>query len=384
MNATRVRHLEHALNAFEHLRKAEAPYLPLDLFLRRYFQAHKHLGDTDRAWIAAQTYDLYRWRGLIDHLSPQPHNWVNRLRTFFVGQDRWRSQTANPRLPHHVRCSFPEPLFKRFEAALGTKAAADVCDVLNEPAMTFLRVNVAKVSRDKVFQFLNSKSIAVEKTLNSKIGLQLAHKQRLLDLAEYKHGYIEIQDESSQLIAQQVDVKPGQKAMDYCAGSGGKTLCFAPPMLNQGHVYLHDVRDTILFDSRRRMRRAGINNYTLMPPFHPLLPKLTGKLDWVLVDAPCSQTGALRRNPDMKWTYSDDRLWKWVAQQRAIFETALKYVKDDGRIVYATCSILDEENAQQVRFFCERFGLYLSKPPLHALPQSRGMDGFFCATMERR
>merc|ERR1719215_1930577 len=93
-------------------------------------------------------------------------------------------------------------------------------------------------------------------------------------------------------------------------------------------------------------------------------------MDWVLVDAPCSQTGAIRRNPDMKWVYSDERLWRWVAQQREIFEEALKYVKDDGKIVYATCSLLDEENAQQVRYFCERFGLYLSQPPLHALPQA--------------
>lgn len=383
MNATRVRHLENALILFDQTRKAETPYLPLDLFLRRYFQAHKFLGDKDRAWISDKTYEIYRWRGLLDHLGPQPHTWVNRLRTFFTG-DRWRSQTQNDKLPHHVRCSFPPELFQRLEGSLGSLAARRICDVLNEPPTTFLRVNVAKISRDKVFQFLLSKSVPVEKTLTSKVGLLLASKQKLLELPEYKMGYVEIQDESSQLIAQQVDAKPGQMVLDFCAGSGGKALCFGPPMLNRGHVYLHDNRDTILFESRRRMRKAGIKNYTILPPSHPLLPKLRGKLDWVLVDAPCSQTGALRRNPDMKWTYSDDRLWRWVAQQREIFEIALKYMKDDGRIVFATCSILEEENAQQVRFFCEKFGLYLSHPPLHALPQTRGMDGFFCATMERR
>eukprot|EP00747_Dinoflagellata_sp_TGD_P218549 gnl/TRDRNA2_/TRDRNA2_90778_c0_seq1.p1 gnl/TRDRNA2_/TRDRNA2_90778_c0~~gnl/TRDRNA2_/TRDRNA2_90778_c0_seq1.p1 ORF type:complete len:384 (+),score=66.51 gnl/TRDRNA2_/TRDRNA2_90778_c0_seq1:78-1229(+) len=383
MNATRVRHLENALNLFDTVRKKETPRLPLDLFLRRYFQAHRFLNEKDRAWISDKTYELHRWRLLIDHISPQPHNWVNRLRTYFLGE-RWRSQTQNKRLPNHVRCSFPQELFQRLEGSLGSKAALETCDILNEPAAIFLRVNVAQISRDKVFKFLNSKSVHAEKTLNSKVGLLLSSKQKLLDLPEYRLGYFEIQDESSQLIASQVDAKPGDLVLDYCAGSGGKALAFGPPMLNRGQIYLHDNRDTILFESRKRMRRAGIKNYTVLPVSHPLLPKLRSKMDWVLVDAPCSQTGALRRNPDMKWVYSDDLLWKWIAQQRDIFEAALRYVKDDGKIVYATCSILDEENIQQVRFFCEKFGLYLSHAPLHALPQSKGMDGFFCATMERR
>lgn len=383
MNANRVRYLENALHLFEHSRKTDTPHLPLDLFLRRYFQAHKFLDEKDRAWISSTTYEVYRWRGLVDHLTPAPHTWVNRLRTFFTS-DRWRSQTQNKKLPHHVRCSFPKELYARLEGSLGTKAAFEVCNVQNEAAMTFLRVNTAKAPRDKVYAFLSANSVPVEKTLASKTGLLLTTKQKLLDLPEYKLGYFEIQDESSQLIAQQVDAQPGDLVMDFCAGSGGKTLCIAPPMMNRGHVYLHDNRDTVLFDARARMRRAGIKNYTLLPPGHPLMLKLRGRMDWVLVDAPCSQTGALRRNPDMKWTYSDDRLWKWVANQREIFETSLKYLKDSGKIVYATCSTLEEENAHQVRFFCERFGLYLSQPPLHALPQSKGMDGFFCAVMERR
>jgi len=383
MNATRVRHLENALNVFDAARKGETPYLPLDHFLRRYFQAHKNLADADRAWIADKTYEVYRWRGLLDHIGPAPHTWVNRLRTFFVG-DRWRSQTQNDKLPHHVRCSFPQELFSRMEGSMGTKGARSVCDVLNETPVTFLRVNVARIQRDKVYKFLCSRSVPVEKTLTSKVGLLLASKQKLLDLPEYKLGYVEIQDESSQVISQQVAAKPGELVLDYCAGSGGKALCIAPPMLNTGQVYLHDIRDMILFDSKKRMRRAMVRNYTIVHPSHPLLPKLRGKMDWVLVDTPCSQTGALRRNPDMKWVYSDDRLWRWVAQQRSIFECAVKYLKPEGKIVYATCSVLDEENAQQVRFFCEKFGLYLSHPPMHALPQSRGMDGFFVATMERR
>merc|ERR1712194_124424 len=310
-------------------------------------------------------------------------SWVTRMRTFFL-TDRWKSQTQNDKLPHHVRCSFPQELFSKIETSIGTRAALDICDVLNESPMTFLRVNTAKISRDKVYTFLSSRGVPVEKTLNSKVGLLMTSKQKMLELPEYKLGYFEIQDESSQLISRQVDAKPGDLVMDFCAGSGGKSLCIAPPMLNRGQVFMHDVRDMKLFEAKRRLRKAGIQNYMLLPPSHPLLPKLRMKMDWVLVDAPCSQTGALRRNPDMKWAYSDKRMWQWVGQQREIFETALKYVKDGGKIVYATCSVLEEENAHQVRYFCEKFGLYLTHPPLHALPQTRGCDGFFVATMERK
>jgi len=267
---------------------------------------------------------------------------------------------------------------------MGTRAAFGLCEVLNEPAMTCLRVNTARISRDKVYAFLNPKFVPVEKTLTSRSGLLMASKRKLLDLPEYRLGYFEIQDESSQIISQKVDAKPGDLVLDYCAGSGGKSLCFGPPMMNRGQIYLHDIRDTVLFEARRRLRRAHVRNYTPLPLHHPLLPKLQGKMDWVLVDAPCSQTGAYRRSPEMKWTYTDDRLWRWVHQQREIFEKALRYVKDGGKIVFATCSVLEEENSQQVRHFCEKYGLYLTEAPLHALPQSKGMDGFYCAVMERR
>merc|ERR1712194_578677 len=143
-------------------------------------------------------------------------------------------------------------------------------------------VNTAKISRDKVYTFLSSRGVPVEKTLNSKVGLLMTSKQKMLELPEYKLGYFEIQDESSQLISR------------------------------RRQVFMHDVRDMKLFEAKRRLRKAGIQIYMLLPPSHPLLPKLRMKMDWVLVDAPCSQTGALRRNPDMKWAYSDKRMWQWV------------------------------------------------------------------------
>ncbi|KAL8450430.1 hypothetical protein Emed_002518 [Eimeria media] len=154
-------------------------------------------------------------------------------------------------------------------------------------------------------------------------------------MPEFQRGYFEIQDEASQLAALKVAAKPGDKVLDYCAGSGGKTLAFGPRMENKGKIYLHDV----------------------------------------VCDVPCTGTGALRRSPEMKWKYEDDKLMDFVALQRHIFSSALQYVKPKtGKIVYITCSILDEENVQQAKFFCQQHGLVLTEPPFHSLPTSHGMD----------
>ncbi|CDI80318.1 NOL1/NOP2/sun family domain-containing protein, putative [Eimeria acervulina] len=231
---------------------------------------------------------------------------------------------------------------------------------------------------------LRSSGVAVEKSPNSPLALVLPHRQRLGDLPEFLRGYFEIQDEASQLAALKVQVKPGDKVFDYCAGSGGKTLAFGPQMQNKGKIYLHDVRERMLQEAKKRLKRAGITNYTIVQPESPILPKLAGVMDWVVCDVPCSGTGALRRSPEMKWKYNDEKLMDFIALQRHIFSSALQYVKPKtGKIVYITCSILDEENVHQAKFFCQQHGLVLTEPPFHSLPTSRGMDGFFCATFAR-
>eukprot|EP00452_MALV-II_sp_L67-6_P000248 gene249-279_t len=256
--------------------------LPLDLFLRRYFQSHRHLKAPDRTFIAEHMYELVRWRGLLDQAGGGPYVWANRMKTFFVSE-RWRSLTDSNKLPPHVRGSVPPALFSRLEhsrassagatggvgslggggvgrrdedgrvtdsaepSAVGAPAAAParklalhICNVLNEKPVTFLRCNVLTCARDQMFKYLLSKGIPVEMTQHSPIGLQLATaseasgKQKLLELPEYKLGQLEIQNESSQLMGLAVDAKPGQKVMDFCAGAGGKALVFGPKMRNTG------------------------------------------------------------------------------------------------------------------------------------------------------
>ncbi|EPT31280.1 putative ribosomal RNA small subunit methyltransferase B [Toxoplasma gondii TgCatPRC2] len=394
MNAFRLRHLEQALELYHKLPAATPsastspfPSLPLDLFVRHYFKCHKSINSADKLFITSHLYQIIKWKGLLDFLTPPPAAWSSRIRTYFIS-DRWKLHSTNQRLPPHLRCSFPEPLFARLEAALGTVKAIQVCNILNEDPPTFLRVNSNKITRERLYKFLVNKGVLVEKCANSPFGLVLPQRQKLGDLPEFKSGFFDIQDEASQLVAFKLQVEPGQKVLDYCAGSGGKTLAFGPLLGNTGRLYLHDTREHMLLEAKKRLKRAGIPNYQLLFPHATpdhVFKKLRGQMDWVLCDVPCTATGTLRRNPELKWKYSDDKLFDLVALQREIFASALIYMKPNkGRILYSTSSILDEENVHQVKFFCQQHGLVLSEAPFHALPQSKGMDGFFCAILEKR
>lgn len=194
---------------------------------------------------------------------------------------------------------------------------------------------------------------------------------------EFKKGFFEVQDEGSQLLANLVQCQPGQLVMDFCAGSGGKTLAFAPLMKNSGQIFLHDVRAYTLQDAKKRLRRAGIQNAQIIHAEDPKLNKWKKKMDWVLVDAPCSGTGTLRRNPDMKWKFDIEMLERLIGQQRTIFEKALSFMKPEGHIVYGTCSLLKQENEHQLNHFIKTYNLKIEGQVFHSFPSLGGMDGFF-------
>ena len=194
-----------------------------------------------------------------------------------------------------------------------------------------------------------------------------------------KKDCFEIQDEASQLIAALVEAEPGQHVLDYCSGSGGKTLAFAHRLDKKGQIYLHDIRPAILEQARKRLKRADIQNAQPLPAGHANLKKLRKKMDWTFVDAPCTGTGTLRRNPDQKWKFSSELLNRLLGEQRTIFERALSYVKPGGKIIYATCSMLAQENEDQVEHFLKTYDLKLAHPPFSSLPAPGAMDGMFAA-----
>lgn len=329
---------------------------PLDAALATYFRSHKALGSKDRGEISEKVYSHVRWQ-----LLPE-------------GKD-------DPSLPLHLRASAPLPLWEAFVRSYGEEKAFHLLLESNYPAPTTIRINPLKTTREALFEkWKNSYDISL--TEHSPLGITFHKKIVFFSLSEFKEGLFEIQDEASQLVASEIDPKPGDHILDWCAGSGGKTLGFAFKTQGKGQIYLHDVRKGILYEAKKRVARAGIQNIQLLfADEEKKQEKLKRKMDWVLVDAPCTGTGTLRRNPDMKYRFDEKLLSHYVGEQRKIFEKALSFLKPGGKIVYATCSILKDENEQQLDHFLKTYPLKCVKDPFRSLPSRGGMDGMFAATL---
>jgi len=362
------------------MQEYEKQTLPLDFFVGNYFRGNKAIGSKDRNYIAETVYALVRWRGLLDFTCTDGCDWGNRLDIFLSPE--FSSLKHRKDIPAHVRVSFPKALFDQIVASHGEPKAIEICTISNGAAPTTVRVNAMKTTREEMLVKWKEE-YGVILCQQAPYGIVFPKRINFSVMPEFRSGLFEIQDEGSQLIAQLVGVQPGEKVMDFCAGAGGKTLAFAPQMKNTGQIYLHDVRQKALDDSRKRLRRAGIQNAQIVCSEENKLKKLTKAMDWVLVDAPCTGTGTMRRNPDMKWKFDDAMLKRLVGQQRTIFEKGLSFLKPSGYIVYATCSLLKEENQEQVAHFIKTYGLELVGDPFESLPIFNGMDGFFGAVLKK-
>jgi len=353
---------------------------PLDLFISHYFRENKSLGSKDRGAIAEVIYSMIRWQGLIDHLTEKPVSWEKRFHTY--NNVCFKDRQNDEEIPLHIRLSFPKVLFDLMVASVGIDQTIELCKISNQVAPTTVRANSMKITRDELMnRFTEPYQVRVCK--DSEFGIVFIKKINLFGTPEFKAGLFEVQDEGSQLLAALVKAQPGQQIMDYCAGSGGKTLAFAPAMQNKGQIFLHDIRSRALAESKIRLRRAGIQNAQVVEAHdEKRLKKLKKKMDVVLVDAPCSGTGTMRRNPDMKWSFSADTVPRLIGQQRTIFEKALSFMHPKGKIIYATCSILVHENQDQMNHFLSTYNLKVVGEPFQTYPTDGGMDGFFAVTFE--
>ena len=374
-NSFQKHHLFQILSLFE------GQQGPLDAFLARYFRGHKAIGANDRRLICETLYGLVRWRGLLDHLLTETPSWQNRL-DLFARIDPLKLVT-DEKIPPHIRVSFPKDFYEMLQRAYGDEKATELCLISNEAAPTTIRVNESKISREALFDRW-SKSYPITLCEQAKNGIIFQKRINFFSLPEFKEGLFEVQDEGSQLIAGLVEVSPGQQVLDFCSGSGGKTLAFAPRTQGRGQIYLHDIRSHALLEARKRLKRAGIQNAQPLSSLAPHKEKLKGKMDWVLVDLPCSGSGTLRRNPDMKWKFNKALVDRLVLEQREIFAQAVEFLAPRGRLVYATCSILPQENEEQVAFFEAELPVTLDKPFFATHPRRGGMDGFFGATFRKK
>ncbi len=365
----------HLLALFE---RFEAGYDPFDLTCYLYFKQNRAIGSKDRKEIQQWAVDLIRWRGLLDYFLKENPTWEKRF-------DLWLNfdldkAIADQSIPAYIRASVPLLLFERLSNIYGEKRALELSCLFNERAPVTLRANLLKTTRDELLEQLSSK-FAVIPTEKSPCGITLIESARFRDLPEFQQGLFEVQDEGSQLLAQLVQAKPGQLFIDFCAGSGGKSLAIAPQMEGKGQIFYHDIRKRALSEAKQRFKRAGIQNAQPLEPESNQWKKLKRKADWVLVDAPCSGTGTLRRQIELKWRIDEQFLKELRAKQRTIFERALQFIKPGGSIVYATCSILPEENEEQLEHFLKTYPVTLAEEPFKTLPISGGMDGFFAARL---
>lgn len=394
---------------------------PADVSLSRYFRENPKLGSRERGLVAEAIYAILRNKmaftnfaesgtgpamrrmaliGLaetagvdaIAGLSEEEREWLQRV----LRIDR------KAMLPL-LQANMPAWLFEKLVEKHGEEEALVICDSLNQPAPLDLRANTVKSSRDDALAALESAQIAAEPTPYSPLGVRLGGKPALQRLPLFIEGAIEVQDEGSQLLTLLVGAKRGEMVADFCAGAGGKTLALGAAMRNTGRLYAFDVSDKRLAKLKPRLARSGLSNVHPTVIAHEndaKVKRLAGKLDRVLVDAPCTGLGTLRRNPDVKWRQTPQSVTEMTAKQAAILAGAARLVKPGGRLVYATCSILDEENEAIVTAFLSAhpdFELLPAGPLLAELkvpldmqdylklmPHRHHTDGFFAAVMERR
>ena len=336
---------------------------PADAVVSRYFREHRSLGPRERATLAETAYAVLRRKLQYEHFAGSGSGPRERrlailgfagprdfLKSALSEQEKaWLEQcdAVDPAsLIERHRHNLPEWLAGPLKEQLGDEFWA-LAQALNTPAPLDLRVNALTDKREDVQQELQLAGIAARPTPYSPWGLRIEGKPALTKLDAFARGAVEVQDEGSQLLALLTDARRGQMVVDFCAGAGGKTLALGAAMRNTGRLYAFDVSAHRLDNLKPRLARSKLSNVHPAAIAHERderIKRLAGKIDRVIVDAPCSGLGTLRRNPDLKWRQSPQGLAELAAKQQAILESAARLLKPGGRIVYATCSLLRAEN----------------------------------------
>lgn len=411
---------------------------PADVVLSKFFRARRFIGAKDRGAMATAVYRILRcearlewwlWRTQVE-ATPRAFVLADTLLNEQTTVDELNSlcnggQYAPPRLdkhehdmalqmegqplnhaemPDYVRYECPEWIWPKLEETFGAELPT-LLAAMQEPAALDLRVNTLKADKATLLRELQAVGWKVEETKFSPHGLRLHGRPNLNSHPALQNGLMEIQDEGSQLIALVADTKPGMRVLDFCAGAGGKTLAMAASMANKGRIIACDILESRLKRGSLRFRRAGAHNIDIQPlknETDPWLKRHKDSFDRVLVDAPCSGTGTWRRNPEARWRQLGPDMEKLLATQASILASAARLVKPGGRLIYATCSILPDENQQQVDNFLtahpeftrlnvsDEWASWVDDRPcpvtgtdLSLNPATHNTDGFYAAVLVR-
>jgi 16S rRNA (cytosine967-C5)-methyltransferase len=394
---------------------------PADVALSAFLRAHRS-GPRERAFIAETAYSVLRKRrSLAAWVGPEatPRQLVlaallraaglsfRTLETVLSKHDaEWLAQLkarAEPAMNLAEQADLPDWLAARLAALMPEAELLALARALNQPAPFDLRVNTLKANRPDVLAQLEKLGYPASACPLSPDGIRMAGRPALSKHPLFLSGDVEVQDEGSQLLGYLLQPKRGEMVVDFCAGAGGKTLLLGALMRSTGRLYAFDISEKRLAKLKPRLARSGLSNVHPVAIAHEndqRVKRLAGKCDRVLVDAPCSGLGTLRRNPDLKWRQTPESVAELIVKQGNILAAAARLLKPGGRLVYATCSLLPEENGAIVAAFlaahpqfvrrpagevlaAQGIALDLPGPDLQLLPHRHGTDGFYAAVLER-
>jgi 16S rRNA (cytosine967-C5)-methyltransferase len=404
---------------------------PADNIMAFYFKQRRYIGSKDKAAISEQFYHILRNKLTLEYVIESAKGEItprNLLLTYLLEQDlspddyfgegkyapRWLSEEEQACLesidfscldnaPKNVRLNIPAWIEPLLQNALGDNYEAEANSLLTRAA-TDIRVNLLKTDRQNQLAAMKDLEFDCFATQTAPHGIRFKQRVGLFGLKAFQQGLFEVQDEGSQLLAHLVGARAGQKVVDYCAGAGGKTLAMSATMQNKGVLYACDVHDRRLSQLAKRAKRAGAHNIRIQHLNKESKRWINNHhkyADTVLVDAPCSGTGTWRRSPDARWNLSEQTIQELIEKQRDILTKAASLVKPGGQLFYATCSLLLEENEQQIDWFINEFddfqlgeldyseldnlGRCDTKPhQLRTYSARSDMDGFYVCVLRRR
>ena len=377
-----------------------------DKVIQKVLKFDKRWGSRDRGFIAETTYEMVRYKRLYAEIADvkAPYSRPDLFRMWAVWAvlkgiqlPDWKQIEPTPERRikgkfdelskiRKFREAFPDWIDEICEKDLGEKLWNAESAALNQQAEVILRTNTLKTTREKLRKTLLDEGIVTEPIKGYPMALRLPERANVFVTEAFKNGLFEVQDASSQLVAELLDVKPGIRVVDTCAGAGGKSLHLAALMENKGQLIALDIYSSKLKELKRRARRNGAHNIEPREiDSTKVFKKLYGSADRVLIDAPCTGLGVLRRNPDTKWKLQPDFLEKITKTQQEILRTYSKIVKSGGKMVYATCSILQQENNEQVKSFLasEEGSTFTLAKEKKIYASKSGFDGFYMALLQK-
>lgn len=372
-----------------------------DKVIERLLKANKKWGSQDRAVVSEIFYNIIRWRKRLEYYigeGAKPNNIYRLILAYLLWSNteykrfdefsglkiadiltKIKKETFPTKAIEH---SVPEWLVEILEQELGSVWEREVI-ALNEQASTILRANTLKISPKSLVDELACENISAFTINGYPDAVQLEEKKNVFLTSAFKDGFFEVQDASSQKIGRFLEVAEGQRVVDACAGAGGKTLHLSALMKNKGQIIALDIFEWKLAELKRRAKRAGAHNIeTRLISDNKVIKRLHEKADRLLIDAPCSGLGVLKRNPDSKWKIDTEFIDRIKVEQQKILQDYSKMLKKGGKMIYATCSILPSENNIQVEKFLSNNPDFRLIKDEKIMP-SQGYDGFYMALIER-